>query len=81
MKKHINDRLRDKDWNEAIKKSFEECNFSVPKRMEALEREFSEAPVNIKKTDCNIKLSAIAGCLSVQSFLVIFMKSLLFNKF
>ena len=69
MKNHIEEKIKDKDWTEVLIKSFEDCSSSIPGKMDEIEKELAGDPINIQKHDCNTKVTAIAGCMNVQSFL------------
>jgi hypothetical protein len=70
MKKIIDERVKDQEFNSVLKKAFDDCVLFIPKKMETIEKEWSAPPMNINKNDCNIKLSAMIGCMNMNSILV-----------
>jgi hypothetical protein len=70
VKKFIDDRIKDDEWNKVLKQSFDQCTASVSKSIDLIEKMSLSPPINLKKGECNIKLHQILGCTRVSYYAV-----------
>jgi hypothetical protein len=68
VKKYIDDRINDEDWNKVLKENYDECTAKVSKSIDKIEKVMSSPPYNVNKSDCNIKLYRIFGCIFVANY-------------
>lgn len=69
IKKHYDERVGDKAWNELIKDNFKTCTSEIEDELPELEKIWSSH--NITKERCDFRIISVTTCVNVKSFLVI----------
>lgn len=70
LKKHYDERVEDKTWNELIKDNFKTCKTEIDDEFPDLEKTWSSH--NITKERCDFRIISMTTCVNIKSFMVIF---------
>jgi hypothetical protein len=68
--KYIDAAFEDDKWRQIFKSSFQQCYKEVSDKLADIQKRYEDAPLNIKKDQCNVKFMAVKTCTILESFKV-----------
>ncbi|KAG5677977.1 hypothetical protein PVAND_007689 [Polypedilum vanderplanki] len=66
--KYIDTAIEDDRWKQIFKTSFQDCYKEVSDKFADIQKRYEDAPLNIKKDQCNVKFMAVKTCTILESF-------------
>jgi hypothetical protein len=68
--KYIDAAFDDDKWKQIFKSAFQSCFKEVTEKLADIQKRYEDAPLNIKRDQCNVKFMAVKTCTVLESFKV-----------